>query len=165
MALAKSFDDIQVVVRSLASPIYMIEKEEILEYYRDRYGTQWKQHIVSDLQAVTGLKRRSLMRRFQGVRTQQAPRSARARAEYVSLGEHLPPVRYDPPPGGIQVNFVGYVQISSECEERDFYEVARDTEAYSLVNAPSFGALMNLYFPANLVAGPCGPWSVEISAL
>lgn len=165
MALAKSFDEIQGVIRTLASPVYLIDKEEILDYYRDRYGTQWKQHIISDLQAMTVLKRRSLMWRFQGVRTQNAPRTAKTRAEYVSLGQRLPPVRYDPPPGGIQVNFVGYVQISSECEERDFYEVARDMEAYSLVNAPSFGALMNLYFPTNLVAGPCGPWSVEISAL
>ena len=165
MALAKSFDEIQTVIRALASPIYLIEKEEILDYYHDRYGTQWKQHIVSDLQAMTGIKRRSLMRRFQGVRTQNVPRRAKARAEYVALGQRLPPVGYDPPSGGIQVNFVGYVQISSECEERDFYEVATGMDAYSLVNAPSFGALMNLYFPANLVAGPCGPWSVEISAL
>ena len=165
MALAKSFDEIQSVIRALANPIYLIEKEEILDYYRDRYGTQWKQHIVSDLQAMTGIKRNSLMRRFQGERTRNVPRTARARAEYVSLGQRLPPVRYDPPPNGIQVNFVGYVQISSECEERDFYEVARGMEAYSLVNAPGFGALMNLYFPTNLVAGPCGPWSADISAL
>ena len=165
MTLAKSFDEVQTVIRALANPIYLIEKDDILDYYQDRYGTQWKSRIVSDLQLITGLKRSSLMRRFQGQRTRNTPKRAKARAEYAMLGQQLPPVRYDPPPNGIQVDFVGYIQISSECEERDFHEVVRGMEAYTLVNAPSFSALMNLYFPTNLVAGPCGPWSVEISPL
>ncbi len=165
MAYADSMERLIQAFRESSTPVYVTEKVEILEYYHDTYLDEWKRHLVDDLHRLTGAKRSSLMRRFQGDRTMRRPRTAKARAEYAWLGQHLPPLRYDPPRGGYQIDFAGYVQISEECDDRDFSVVALGTQAYQLVNAPSFGGVMDLYFPAGLVSGACGPWSLEITPL
>ncbi len=162
---ADSMEHLIQAFHESSTPVYMAEKAEILDYYHDMYSDEWKRHLVDELYQLTGVKRSSLMRRFQGDRTMRRPRTAKARAEYAQLGQHLPPLRYDPPSGGYQIDFAGYVQISEECDDRDFSAVVSGTQAYQLANAPSFGGVMGLYFPAGLVSGPCGPWSLEITPL
>lgn len=67
-------------------------KAEIIDYYRETYkgrGTEgWKQHIVKDLAAQTGIKSKNLERRFDPSRINNPEK--RNVSQYKALGEKLP---------------------------------------------------------------------------
>jgi hypothetical protein len=76
-------------VDAISTPIYMTTKAEIVDYYKDTQGKGWKQAIVKDLSAITGMKTKNLERRFDPSRLQNVEK--RNAAQYAALGKQLPP--------------------------------------------------------------------------
>src|SRR5258708_4081214 len=93
--------------------------EDFFDYYHEQYtGTHvrkgkitydWQGKLADDLSQVLGIKRDSVMRRFQGARAGKV--SKRQEAEYELLGESLPPK----PPQGYHIHGTQYVKYSKEC--------------------------------------------------
>ena len=59
--------------RESSTPVYMVEKMELLEYYHDTYADEWKRHLVDALHQLTGVKRSSsplfaMILRVEGIR-------------------------------------------------------------------------------------------------
>src|SRR5256885_1080111 len=111
-------DDFLAQIRAAAVPVYRSTKFEIIDYYQGEYADAWKGHLVEALQEVEslqGAKRANLMRRFQGGREFSPKVTAKAREEYRQLGLKLEPARYEAPPNGFQVTFVGDIKISKDC--------------------------------------------------
>lgn len=83
----------QAVAKHL-QPVYMSSKADLIDYYRDKYpgrgANGWKQHIIHDLAAVTGVKPKSLEKRFDEQRRGNPER--RNAGQYADLGKQLPPV-------------------------------------------------------------------------
>ncbi len=166
-------DEMIEAARVLSTPVHMETQAEIVEYYQQEYGLDWRGAIVEDMLDIATDKQGNPMshsnvaRRFQGGRVYGASRpTAKSRAEYRELGQRLPP-KYYLPPAGFQIDFDGYVLISEECEPRSFSEQITGDAAYEFANAPTFRGAMNAYFktPSDLVDEPCGPWSMDITAL
>lgn len=104
-----------------AASQYRETKAEVVEYYRETYKGRgkesWKQHLVSDLSRITGIKPKNLERRFDPSRISNPEK--RNADQYRQLGEQLPPIA---PDGGYHVYGVIWVKYSEDCEERDVDE-------------------------------------------
>lgn len=172
MASANDMDSLIDALHEISDPVYPSTFDEIQSIYEDQYGRNWRPRLADDLYP-----------HVEQVRTVKDPRGAalrtiqrHAKGDYKALnsryidalkelGREMKPVRYDAPEGGIQIDFNGYVQISEECEERDFSELVSGSDAFELVNNPAFSDLMNAYFPPGLVQEPCGPWEAELTPI
>lgn len=121
-------------VQSVSTPNYMTGKDQIVAYYRDTYGTKWRGAIVQELAPITGLKKKSLQRRFDPSRLSSRPRTAKAKDEYRQLGEKLPPVDRTPNKSSITITVKG----KSEGRKRTVTATFSGVEAYKFVNDPEF---------------------------
>jgi hypothetical protein len=99
--------------------------DEVFDYYQQQYPGHktlkngktifaWQSKLADDLSQVLGIKRESVMRRFQGARAGKISKSQAD--EYQALGEMLPP---NPPDNGYLVSGTIYVKYSNDCEERE----------------------------------------------
>jgi hypothetical protein len=78
---------------------HLTNRSEIVEYYRDTYGSGWKSKLVDALVDLTGSKRASVAREFQydkrlGMERYKSGKITKAtREKYEKLGQKLPPVK------------------------------------------------------------------------
>src|ERR1022692_3130988 len=94
---------LQEAIDAVAEPIYMTTKEEIVEYYQDKYpGTGkngWKQHIIHDLLPFTPRTgkdpAKNLSKRFDPQRLDNP--EPRNKGQYEAIGMTLPPKEMRPP--------------------------------------------------------------------
>jgi len=172
MLVSNSIDEMIEAARALSTSVHMETQAEIVEYYQIEYGLDWHGAIVEDMTDLAAdlgspMSHANVARRFQGGRVYGSTRpTEKSRATYRELGRRLPP-KYYRPPAGFQIDFDGYVLISDECEPRSFSEQLIGDAAYEFANTPTFRGAMNAYFrtPPDLVDEPCGPWSMDITAL
>lgn len=132
---------LQEAIEKATTPRYLSGKAEIVEHYRDTYGKGWKQTLVRDLSAVTGIKPKSLERRFDPSRLDVQPRTAKAKAEYQQLGQTLSPVGRDLKGKGITLTFSG-VQNG---RERTITHTMSGARAQMFVNDPSWAGWWDDY--------------------
>lgn len=135
---------------------YPETREEIIEVYRERYPgvktqkngrviEEWKGKLAADLEGMTGISRKNLMRRFQNrgnKRWEDTEPSARQEEEYKKLGETLPPIV---PHGGFHIWGIVWIKYSKECVDRDIdiYVTGRDAEF--LAKTAEVQVVINLY--------------------
>ncbi len=167
-----SVDEILPAVHSLSTPTYMSSYEDITEYYRGKDGRNWTGALATDLAPLlpAGNKplkypRGAALRNIQRYEKGDSKIGKKYKDAFKELGKLLPPIKLTPPKGGFTLLFSGYVAISETCESRNFEETVTGIDAVALVNDPSFEKIMDAYFPAGLVAGPCGSWELEIEAI
>lgn len=71
---------------------YLSTKAEIIDYYQDRYGAKgWKQRIIHDMASFTGMKEKSLEKRFDAQRRDNPEK--RNAGQYLAFGHTLPPIK------------------------------------------------------------------------
>lgn len=107
---------------NIKAPVqYRSTKAEIIQYYQQEYPSLgkggWKQHLVNDLSNFTGVKPKSLEKRFDTQR-RGSPEKRNAK-QYEEFGKTLPPI-HDWPKGGIDVEFKGKVKISRKWYPKRF---------------------------------------------
>jgi hypothetical protein len=77
--------------------VYLSTKREIVNYYKAEYPGRgpdsWKRHLVRDMARLTGMKEKSLEKRFDPQRlNNEEKRNAK---QYADLGRTLPPTKKD----------------------------------------------------------------------
>lgn len=165
-------------------------REDIFAYYRAEYpgsktlksgktAYEWQSQLATDLSQVVGIKRASVMRRFQkrgekGATIEKAV-SKGHEDEYQALGESLPP---KPPDGGYHIKGVVWIKFSDgECEPRDVDEYITEDDATMLANAADADLvqmIVNHYMeeeggmatdePQTMI-GDCQPPNLTVSAI
>lgn len=167
------YEDILIQqVNNARVPVYMTTKHEIVEYYRDTYGETgkghgkpWKQAIVHELALITGMKPKSLEKRFE--KRLDSPEKKNA-SQYGALGKRLPPKGYKPPRGGYEVTFSGGILISRTCVHRSFTRRITGTDAVYLTHNPEYATIFNAYFEEEepgFASESCSEPTVTIRAL
>jgi hypothetical protein len=111
-------------VRTLGTPIYASTKAEVIAVYQAEYKGRgqagWKQHLVHDLAEQTGMKTKSLEKRFEKRIINPEKRNA---AQYETLGKTLPPIDYEVPEDGAIAKGTLWIRVSKTCEPRYDKEV------------------------------------------
>lgn len=125
---------------------YMRGRAEIAEYYQDKYGQNWKSHIVNDLHNLNpNAKRASIAREFQydarkGQERYKSERMTGATKErYQALGKTLPP-------RGKQatVHFTGYVYYSGKAYPKEFTRELSEDQTRDMLDG-NFSPMMEAY--------------------
>jgi hypothetical protein len=99
----------------------MSDKLEIVEYYRDTHGGNWRIDLTNKMIEVLGLAsdkktRNTISRQIQGARADIAPRQGKTKAQWAALGQALPPVKVPKDTRGkrARVRANGNVKISGD---------------------------------------------------
>lgn len=95
--MANRDDLLRQAVEEKTVPVFMTSKSEIVEYYQDTYGRNWRVKYTDDVIALRGLPndrktRNTISRQVQGERAWKAPRTAAIRKQWEQLGRVLPPI-------------------------------------------------------------------------
>lgn len=116
-------------------------KAEIVESYREMYTGRgkagWKQHLIEALSAQTGIKYKTLEKRFDAQRLKNTER--KNASQYRELGETLPLL---PPSGGYRIHGIIFVKYSEECVEREVDERITGDDAKKLARMASADAMV-----------------------
>lgn len=99
---------------------YPDSKADIITYYQEEYGAKWKVRLTSDLAQFTGMKKKSLEKRFD---TQRRGNPEKKNiGQYRAFGETLKPYKVPKklPNNGGSVHFTGDVYYSDDAYEKDF---------------------------------------------
>ncbi len=153
-------EELREAVLAVSVPVYMTERAEIIDWYRDHAGQNWKSKLVADLMPIAQLKRTTLMRRFQAGRENSPKMTQKTRAEYEALGQTLEAKGHQPPPGGYRVEFCIWMVISGECpgdaEERcQTIIIPPVRQALDFCLNPTFDTILFYYFKEYHVAAYC----------
>ncbi len=141
---------LQNAIDKASVPQYLSTKGEIVSYYQDKYpgrgAAGWKQHLVQDLAAITGLKPKNLERRFDPSRLNKP--AGKAAKDYAQLGQQIGPIGKKPPGKGYQIYWVLGLHISkSRNEVRSQTQTVFGPDAYAFANGQaSFKPLLDQYF-------------------
>lgn len=124
---------------------YRSTKAEAIDYFQQTYTGRgakgWKQNIIQRLSQTTGIKPKSLEKRFDPSRINNP--ELRNKAQYEALGKTLPRL---PPERGYHVKGKVCISIGGyPCEERIWdYKIVDSVAAY-LYRTGSLQALVNVY--------------------
>jgi hypothetical protein len=132
---------LQAAVESATTPVFMSSKHELMNYYQDQYGKNWKSHIASDLSGSPDKKSRayqSAIRNFQGDRL---AKEGRDKARWQALGEKLPPVSRMLAGNSITVTVSG----TQQGRNRTIRATLSGSQAYSFVNDPNYNEIYEAY--------------------
>jgi hypothetical protein len=143
---------------------YMSDRLEIVEYYQQEYGPDWKSHIVDDLMAITGKSRNTVSREFQydkrlGMDRYLGAKVTKAtREKYEKLGKTLEDKGRKIPSKGFTVKVKGKFKVSPKkrrgdrggersdmTRERTIEVQFTGTDAWDFANDPSFHAFFEAY--------------------
>jgi hypothetical protein len=117
-------------------------QSDVSSYYRQEYPGQktnkkgvttyeWQGRLSDDLSNVLGVKRASIMRRFQKGRKDKEVSKKHA-DEYEALGAMLPP---KPPAGGYHITGTIWFKYADQpCEDREVDEIITGSQAKELAN-------------------------------
>lgn len=139
--------------------------EDVLDYYQKEYPGQqtriykktgevktvyeWQGKLATDLSNKLGIKRASVMRRFQGERAGKV--SSKQQAEYEELAEDLPPMI---PDNGYHITGTIWVKYSEECVEREVDEFVSGEDAEGMIAADDMlQAFANYYNTGDVSEG------------
>lgn len=111
---------------------YMSSKQELVQHYQQTYLKGWKQQLVKDLAAQTGIKPKNLERRFDPSRL-NAKTSAKNAAQYKALGEKFPPIK-TLKNDQITVTIKGHQGV----RERTWSTTFTGPDAYAFANNPNY---------------------------
>ncbi|HEV2580460.1 MAG TPA: hypothetical protein VGT44_06370 [Ktedonobacteraceae bacterium] len=171
---------LQEVVASKFVPVYASSKAEVIASYRERYeggrgAAGWKQHLIKDLAAQTGMKPKNLEKRFDPARIDNAPRRASEKAQYATLGkEKLPPIGQKLPGNQITItvraqqakDFVGGKPVG--WRDRAWTATFSGPDAYAFAGAPSFRDVWRKHdYPKDVIdlLDGDGDYGAEITAV
>lgn len=138
----------------LLKPVYLSSKAGIVEYYKDVYGDRtgrggWKDHLVKDLAAQTGMKPKSLEKRFDPARLNNP--EPKNKAQYEALGKKLPPSAYVPKRArGARVSFSIYFKISQSYKRVNQTVDLTDDQTARLMGEGDFDAVLEAYALNNI---------------
>lgn len=152
-------DDLKGVVDRVTDTVYMTSRADIVDYYQDKYGANWKDHIIGDLVQQTGKSKNTVSREFQydkrlGMERYKNTRISKSTAaKYEKLGKNLPPVKKSVPPGGFSITIKGKVDPSPKSKrrgggiprEREFTVDFKGSDAIDFANNPSLEQFFELY--------------------
>lgn len=124
-------------------------KAELIGYYQARQAKgeikSWRQAIVHDLAAITGLKEKNLQRRFDPSRL-NAKVSPKNAAEYAALGKKLGVTR-TPPAEGFKIVWNADLCISASCGYiRGSTVTFTGAAAQALLDNPKIHLVVDAYF-------------------
>jgi len=158
-------EDLREQMQAVSTPRFLSTKAELIEHYQATYTGRgqagWKQRIVHDLAAITGMKPKNLEKRFEKRINNPEPRN---KAQYEELGRQIGPVGYDSPPYGYKVTFVGSVHISKNCYPKDFTIFITGTDAVSFAEDPTIALVMLTYFEEDLADDLCDEPYIVVAA-
>ena len=100
-------------VRSHYGREYLSSKGEIVEYYKETYGSRWESQAARDLAGgqTSGKDYKNARRNFEGGRAETNPRSSKDKAKWAALGRKLPPAKLIPPKR-VAITFRGSIKVS-----------------------------------------------------
>jgi hypothetical protein len=140
---------LNAAVEAGSTPNFMSNKTDIVEYYRDTYGKDWRKHYTSDTIRAEGLPntakvRNTISRRVQGDRADKPARQGATRESFEKLGQQLPPTSRTPKSETITVTVTGKQENGTR--DRSISVTLSGSAAYDFVNNPSFDAIYDEYF-------------------
>jgi hypothetical protein len=132
---------------------FLSGRTEIIDYYQDRYGANWKSHIVDALVAITGKSRNTVSREFQydkrtGQERYKSGRvTAATREKYEKLGKTLPPYKVPKNVKGkrARVHFQGSLWFSNKRYAKDFTRTLSIEQTNALLETGAFDAIIDAY--------------------
>ena len=139
----------QNAVDRVSTPNFLTTKAEIVDYYKDTYGSKWTGKAAAALSGTTDTKSReyrAAIRQFQGDRLNKEPRQAVVKQEYRQLGEKLPPTGRTPKSNSITVT-VQATQSNGRggSRQREIKATFTGDQAYTWVNDPNFQDIWDEY--------------------
>jgi hypothetical protein len=135
--------------------VHMKSKADIVSYYKETYtgrgAAGWKQHIIKDVSAQTGVKPSSIERRFDPSRIDRMS-SSESQKQYTKLGETLPMKKQEKNVKGkrARVNFQGEVCVPSgkkgrmDCRQREFSVMLSPAQANNMRQG-NYGVVFDAY--------------------
>lgn len=140
-------DRVRDVAREQATPNFIDNKGDYIEYYKEQYGTNWTRKAAENLYGSVKNKQgenvsiSNIMRRFQGGRELKG--LDRSTPLYQEAGQKLPPSSYTPK-GEITITFKGDQGLGKDrgTRERNWTTTFSGTDAYDFVNKPNFRDFM-----------------------
>ena len=153
------------------SPEIEITKAGLATYYQNQYGGLgkggWKNRLTHDLADITGMKQKSLEKRFDPSRLNNVPRTQREKDQYKELADQIGlEAGRIPPKNGFLVSFDGEIKISNKCFPRHFSDLLIEGEdAVDLANDPTnFLLIFTEYFQGEEIAEDvCGQPEISIT--
>lgn len=141
-------DQLRKFVEEHSTPNHFKSKAEIVEYFRDKYGTKWTPHAAMFISQTTDKKSKAYgaaIRDFQGKRLDKPGLPGR----YEEIGKRLPPISRTPK-GDITVTVKGKQDIyvkGKYAGQRDKKITVTFTgaDAYNFVNNPSLAMIYDAY--------------------
>lgn len=125
---------------------YAETKAEIIEIYRDKFGVKgWRQPLQRDLANLTGMKLKSIEKRFDPQRRDNPEK--RNAAQYKALGRLLPPTKVPRNLRGKRavVTIGCYVTISNSYGRREFTRTLTVGRTQELLETGGVDAIMEQY--------------------
>ncbi len=146
-------------------------KADIVAYYQQVHGKSWKRDLVRDLSGFSGMKAKSLEKRFDPQRRENL--EPRNRKQYEEFGKTLPAI---PPKEGIRVTGTIYVKYSDDEEMRSINLLFQGeaAKAFASDKANHIAMILNRYqgstSDGSLFQGPTfglqptdlGSWELDI---
>jgi hypothetical protein len=137
------------IVRVTTEDRFLSTKSQIVEHYRGTYTGRgsdgWRQHLVNDLASLTGMKPKSLERRFDPSRLGNEEK--KNTGQYEALGKQLPPVKVpkDIAGRGANVHFQGTLWFSAKAYYKDFGATLDPDELAEMIENNAFDAIIDAY--------------------
>ncbi len=136
-------------VKSVADPVYLKDKSELVDYYKDTYGEKkWTRAAAEGLYGLVKNKKgenvsvNNIQRRFQGERLQKEGKGE----VYKQLGEKLPPSSYTPKSDTVTVRVRGEQSNGRGGTRKRVIDVKlKGSQAYTWVNQPNYSDLWSEY--------------------
>ncbi len=147
-------DLLRSAIESATAPVYMTNKADIVEHYRETYGKNWTVQAALDLSGAPkgSTAYKSAQRHFQGSRLDAVPKTAKAQAaqaeRFKTLGEKLPPIGRTLQPGrdSITVTARGTQDNGRQGgRERKIEVTFSGGQATQFINNPDFLSIWDEY--------------------
>lgn len=119
-------------------------KHEIVSYYKQEHGKQWKIKLTGDLADFTGMKRKSLEKRFDPQRL-DSPEKRNAK-QYEEFGKTLPP--YKEPKAGkrLKVTVTVWIVISKGPPiKKEFTRILTEVRTRQVLKSAETNAIWEEY--------------------
>lgn len=143
-------EKLQSEVERISTPNYLKSKPEIVEYYRDTYGKDWRKQYTSDTIKAEGLAntakvRNTISRRVQGDRADKPAKRTSTRESFEKLGQQLPPTSRTPKQDTITITVRAKEDSHGREKDRTITVTMSGRQAYSFVNAPDYDDIWDEY--------------------
>lgn len=134
---------LQREVEAASTPNYLKSKSDIVGYYRDTYGKDWRKQYTADTIKAEGLQntakvRNTISRRVQGDRADRPARTNEMRKDFEKLGQQLPPTSRTPKQDTLTITLNFQENSRGRTKDRTMTVTMSGTNAYDFVNNPDY---------------------------